>query len=406
LTARLPHSHNPEAPTMLQERGLSIMQKIKIKSWEKCPEHGIYFRFINNDFICPVCKRRPRHAYLRWYYHGEEFNTKPSTDISGVIRQGCEIENQINQNRFKPELWKADVKNALRQFSFSYVYSEWLKQRKKDLSQDKIAPSYYEKLKQYAKKYNEFEWPEDVRQIKTYHIRKFERSLPSTLSIKSQKNVLMVLQKFFNDLYHDSLIPDMPIFPRIQTEEKEIGWIDRATQVNILLYIPPEDQPIFKFLFSTGLRPAEVRALKWKDIDHEHECIHIRAGFSKGIYREITKTKRQWAIPILKSISDTLENLPRNLGTEHLFWYKDSKGRFFRSYGEKKLRDLWNTACKAAGVEKVTLYSGTRHSFASQYVNEGIALTDIGAMMGHTSTQTTKKYAHLDKLKRLREVFK
>ncbi|MFC1591669.1 tyrosine-type recombinase/integrase [Thermodesulfobacteriota bacterium] len=49
--------------------------------------------------------------------------------------------------------------------------------------------------------------------------------------------------------------------------------------------------------------------------------------------------------------------------------------------------------------------SFTRHSFASQHVNNGVSLELIGAMMGHTNTQTTRKYAHLKKLEAMRNVF-
>jgi site-specific recombinase XerD len=38
-------------------------------------------------------------------------------------------------------------------------------------------------------------------------------------------------------------------------------------------------------------------------------------------------------------------------------------------------------------------------------IYKGKSLEMIGQMMGHRSTQTTRKYAHLDKLKALRKEF-
>jgi len=38
-------------------------------------------------------------------------------------------------------------------------------------------------------------------------------------------------------------------------------------------------------------------------------------------------------------------------------------------------------------------------------VNSDIQLELIGAMMGHRNTETTKKYARLKKVEKLREVF-
>jgi site-specific recombinase XerD len=43
-----------------------------------------------------------------------------------------------------------------------------------------------------------------------------------------------------------------------------------------------------------------------------------------------------------------------------------------------------------------------RHSWASQRLNEGVSLTVIGASMGHTNPTTTRRYAHLDRLKAIK----
>jgi integrase len=377
--------------------------KPKLYSWQVCPVCKKHFKRQSDYLLCPEHFTRPTHTYLKWYYQGEQFTTKPFTDQAAAIRAGVEIDNFINEGRFNPSKYIGEHRET-KGHDFATQYDKWLSLRKKDFETDRIAPSYYEKLKQYAKKFNAFTWPTDIRTIKTYHITEYFYSM--TESAKTQKNILAILKMFFEHLYRQDYLKDMPKFPEMpDVIEKEIIWIDHATQLKILQYIQPMDQPIFKFLFATGLRPAEVRALKWKDIDYEQNCIHITRGFSKGTLREITKTKRCWAIPLLRIIETTLKSVVRNLRSEHIFCYTDSKGRFYKTYGEKKLREVWHEACREAGVKDVTLYQGTRHSFASQHVNEGVNLADIGAMMGHTNTQTTKKYAHLDKLKRLKEVF-
>ena len=103
---------------------------------------------------------------------------------------------------------------------------------------------------------------------------------------------------------------------------------------------------------------------------------------------------------MLKRIKTILNRVPRTLRTDFIFCYGNGK-----PYGEKKLRRLWHDACEKAGVDKIKLYQGTRHSFASQNVNNGVSLELIGAMMGHVNTATTRKYAHLNKITALREAF-
>jgi integrase len=57
--------------------------------------------------------------------------------------------------------------------------------------------------------------------------------------------------------------------------------------------------------------------------------------------------------------------------------------------------------CKAAGIQNMRPHD-LRHSFASNVINSGFTLSDVGALLGHTTAQTTMRYAHLTNT-RLRE---
>lgn len=57
---------------------------------------------------------------------------------------------------------------------------------------------------------------------------------------------------------------------------------------------------------------------------------------------------------------------------------------------------FWHDVCEAAGVIDLHLHD-LRHTFASVGLSAGVALSQIGELLGHSSTQTTKRYAHLMK---------
>jgi integrase len=40
------------------------------------------------------------------------------------------------------------------------------------------------------------------------------------------------------------------------------------------------------------------------------------------------------------------------------------------------------------------LYDASRHSFASQLVNQNVPLKKVSKLLGHSSTKMTEKYAH------------
>ena len=49
-------------------------------------------------------------------------------------------------------------------------------------------------------------------------------------------------------------------------------------------------------------------------------------------------------------------------------------------------------ACEAAGVERISLYSATRHSGATQAFNRGEHYGDVSFILGHSSPTTTLRY--------------
>ena len=50
--------------------------------------------------------------------------------------------------------------------------------------------------------------------------------------------------------------------------------------------------------------------------------------------------------------------------------------------------------CQKAGISDCTIHD-LRHTYASVLANRGLSLHLIGALLGHTKTATTARYAHL-----------
>lgn len=59
-----------------------------------------------------------------------------------------------------------------------------------------------------------------------------------------------------------------------------------------------------------------------------------------------------------------------------------------------KLKDEWVRARKKAGHDDLRFHD-LRHSAASEMINAGIDLYTVGGVLGHKSTTSTKRYAHL-----------
>ncbi len=62
----------------------------------------------------------------------------------------------------------------------------------------------------------------------------------------------------------------------------------------------------------------------------------------------------------------------------------------------KEIQKTWDRIRKAADLEGVRLHD-LRHTFVSVGVGGGMNLTVMGRIVGHRSTETTARYAHLER---------
>jgi integrase len=70
------------------------------------------------------------------------------------------------------------------------------------------------------------------------------------------------------------------------------------------------------------------------------------------------------------------------------------RGGALRRFFSRRPTKLWATIRAEIGAPDLRLYD-LRHQFASAALAAGYSLDQIGELLGHRSTQTTKRYAHL-----------
>jgi integrase len=161
------------------------------------------------------------------------------------------------------------------------------------------------------------------------------------------------------------------------------------TNIRLLRYRSQEDiggllsvadeilRPTVLVALHTGLRRGEQFSLTWQDID-----------FRLGVLRVLhTKNGERREIPISRTLQDTLERLPRRLGSDHVF-----PGRTGR--GMANIRGRFYRALREAGIEGFRWHD-LRHTFASHLVMAGANITSVKELMGHKTIAMTLRYAHL-----------
>jgi integrase len=115
----------------------------------------------------------------------------------------------------------------------------------------------------------------------------------------------------------------------------------------------------------TGARRGEIFRIKAEHI-HENE-IHVPASH--------TKTMRSRVIPIIPELREHLVHFPLTLTIDGV-------------------KSSWRRARVKAGMPHVNFHD-LRHSCASIMLSLGVDLYTISKVLGHSNTQTTQRYAHL-----------
>ena len=199
----------------------------------------------------------------------------------------------------------------------------------------------------------------------------------SEISFAYLNKEILILSNFFNFCIEKGLIEKNPAFK-----------IKKLNELSRLVTLSDEDidkliagatnkltKDLITFLIYTGCRKGEALNLKWENVDLNNNVIAIKG----------TKTKYDRYIPISKPLKEILINIEKK--SEYVFTDKDGK----------KLNDFrrsFHTALKNAGLKDMHIHD-LRHVFASKMVMGGTSLYITGELLGHRTTQMTKRYSHL-----------
>lgn len=149
------------------------------------------------------------------------------------------------------------------------------------------------------------------------------------------------------------------------------------------------NRAMIETLYGCGLRVSELIALKFSDIDFEHEFAIVRG---KGDKERVVPVSSVAAAEIAEWVEDraTLSVKP---GCEDYIFISRRGRPLTRVMVFYIVRDL----AAAAGIRKTISPHTLRHSFATHLLEGGANLRAIQQMLGHESIKTTEIYLHLDR---------
>lgn len=181
-------------------------------------------------------------------------------------------------------------------------------------------------------------------------------------------------------------------------------YLDESERAKLLDVLDGADADLFVFLIGTGLRWGELMALHWDSVDLRAKTISVERAFVPRKYRYFKPPKGYEirTIPVAGDVIDVLRSLPMDAEVPDLE-YRDvaqpTKGLVFPNAVGLPMADaaFGSTLKAAAKVTKIRHVRphDLRHTYGSRLVQAGVDIYQVKALMGHSSVETTMRYARL-----------
>lgn len=251
---------------------------------------------------------------------------------------------------------------------------------------------------------------EETDAVSSIHIRSFVIGLHGKNSSSSVARKLSTLRTFFKYLKRQKIVEADPVAgitgPRIG---KKIPSFLTVDEVFLLLEEPRQkdrfmlrDKAILEFLYSTGIRVAELVSRNISDLDFALEVVSVRGKGDKErivpIGRHAGEAVQAWLVQRDQLMRDRAER-GRQIEKEALFL--NGRGSRLTVRSVERLVKSYSQRC---GINQTVTPHALRHSFATHLLEMGADLRSVQELLGHSSLSSTQRYTHLN-LDHLTEVY-
>jgi len=284
-------------------------------------------------------------------------------------------------------------------------FQRWL-EVEKGYSSHTVA-GYLADLQEFIKHIGE---DEKAGTVSSVHIRSFVVGLHGKNSSSSVARKLSTLRTFFKYLKREKIVEDDPVAaitgPRIGKKIPSFLTVDEVFQ---LLEEPGQkdrfmlrDKAILEFLYSTGIRVAELVSRNISDLDFASEVVSVRGKGNKErlvpIGRHAGAAVKAWLVQREQLMRERAER-GRKVEKEALFL----NGRGSR-LTVRSVERLVKSYAQRCGIHQTVTPHALRHSFATHLLEMGADLRSVQELLGHSSLSSTQRYTHLN-LDHLTEVY-
>ena len=232
----------------------------------------------------------------------------------------------------------------------------------------------------------------DLTELDKDDIKDYLGSIYSEVKASSLRRKIVAIRQFYLLLHKRKIIEDNPTLTLTGPKKDGVlpGALTREEMTRLIEYNYPQnlkglrDRAIIEMLYSSGVRVGELISLKIKDMDFKGKTVNV-----------LGKGKKERLLPVTSQAIDSIENylMKRPTGKD-----KDSiifcnlKGEPLTERGVQYIID---TLARNCGIYRKITPHMLRHSFATHFLENGMNLRYLQALLGHSNLSTTEIYTHL-----------
>lgn len=302
----------------------------------------------------------------------------------------CQLVKQIDIDSDKGlfDFKDYDSKKALEHLKFSNVIDGYILAEERRMKRGELTPKGFLSKKSCSKVLREYFKGHPVNSIDEGEIRKFKNSFTDRLRTRDLcLGELKVILKYSKNEKLITAVPDFESIPKAKKRESIISMDDARKVVSKV--VNPAMRVMMELLMIYPVRPSELRALQWRDIDRKANKVNFVRHFSGDKLLSGRKSVSEGKGSSLQynlssKLKEYLASIPEPLNKEEFIFNQGANGYV----NEDRLSDEWRLARKKAKVKGHNLYE-LRHARLTELaqLSNGNIMKMIN-VSGHRNSKT------------------
>ncbi len=368
-------------------------------------------KFIYDDIKITI-RTRYNNYYLDFIHDGKRI--KRSTGLTVNEKNLLELKSNIIPEIIKALAGSSEVEYLNKDIKFVDFSNKFFESYKSTVR----VHVFYDTSLQYNNHIKPYFKDFLLKDIKPIHLENWQNALlkrfkPTT--VQRKRSVLhSILEKAtVNDLIKFNPFKKVKSPNSYKTKFKKLDdTYDLVSPFNndeILLILKNSTGNLYYFIvimIYTGMRPGEIIALTWNDVDFEKKQIAVDKNIRDGILGDVKTPSSVRYVDIIPSLEiELLKFYNSSIKTSYIFISNRNKPY----YSHINFTSMFRRLLKKLNIQGKVLYN-LRHTFASSMISKGVNILWVSKMLGHKDVSVTlkiyTKYIQINDDDRIKELSK